>query len=93
MPRCSTAARCASSKRSATGRPFIERQLAVRLDRLEGEVDRLDGLLTNDPMAVATAIGYMELRECLLDWRETRARLAVRYNAFRRRASMVETAH
>ena len=74
-------------------RPFIERQLAVRLDRLEGEVDRLDGLLTNDPIAVATAIGDMELRECLLDWRETRPRLAVWYDAFRRRASMVETAH
>jgi glutathione S-transferase len=75
--------------------PFIERQLAklaAGLDRLEGEVDRLAGPLTIAAIAVATAIGYMEVRECWPDWRDTRPRLAAWYDAFCRRPSMVETA-
>ena len=76
--------------------PFIERQLAkiaAGLDQLDGEVDKLEGPLTIAPIAVATAMSYMELRECLPDWRATRPRLATWYDAFRRRPSMAETAH
>ncbi len=76
--------------------PFIERQLAkiaAGLDQLDGEVDKLEGPLTIAPIAVATAMGYMELRECLPDWRETRPRLAAWYEGFCRRPSMVATAH
>ena len=76
--------------------PFIARQLAkvaTGLDQLEREVDRLDGPLTIAPIAVATGMGYMELRECLPDWRATRPRLAAWYDAFCQRPSMVETAH
>ncbi len=76
--------------------PFIARQLAkiaAGLDRLEDEAGRLEGPLTIAPIAVATAIGYMELRQCLPDWRATRPRLAAWYDAFCQRPSMVETAH
>ncbi len=76
--------------------PFIERQvakIAAGLDQLETETDQLDGPLTIAPIAVATAMAYMELRECLPDWRETRPGLAAWYEAFCRRPSMVETAH
>ena len=75
--------------------PFIERQLAkiaAALDQLEGEVDRLAGPLTIAPIAVATAMGYIEVRECRPDWRDTRPLLAAWYDTFCRRSSMVETA-
>ena len=76
--------------------PFIERQLAkvaAGLDQLEREVGRLEGPLTIAPIAVATAMGYMELRECVPDWRATRPRLAAWYETFCARPSMVATAH
>ncbi len=66
-------------------------RIGAGLDRLEAEAGRRDGPLTIAPIAVATAMAYMELRECLTDWRETRPRLAAWYEAFRRRPSMVET--
>ena len=75
--------------------PFIARQVAkvaAGLDQLDREVGRLDGPLTIAPIAVATAMGYMELRECLPDWRATRPRLAAWYDSFCQRPSMVETA-
>ena len=75
--------------------PFIARQVAkvaAGLDQLESEVGRLDGPLTIAPIAVATAMGYMELRECLPDWRATRSGLAAWYESFCQRPSMVETA-
>ncbi|HIM44861.1 MAG TPA: glutathione S-transferase [Alphaproteobacteria bacterium] len=76
--------------------PFIERQLAkiaAGLDRFEEEIDQLDGPLTIAPIAVATGMNYMELRECMPDWREKRPRLTAWYETFCRRPSMVETAH
>lgn len=76
--------------------PFIERQLAkiaAGLDRFEEEIDQLDGPLTIAPIAVATGMNYMELRECMPDWREKRPRLTAWYKTFCLRPSMVETAH
>ena len=76
--------------------PFIERQVAkivAGLNRLEKEIEQLDGPLTIAPIAVATGMGYMEFRECLPDWREKRPRLAAWYETFCRRPSMVETAY
>jgi glutathione S-transferase len=76
--------------------PFIDRQLAkvaAGLDQLEKEADKLAGPLSLAPIAVATGMGYMELRECLPDWRDTRPKLAAWYDEFCRRPSMVETAH
>ena len=75
---------------------FIDRQLAKiagALDRLETEVARLEGPLTIAPIAVATGMGYMELRECDPDWRATRPRLAAWYDTFCARPSMKDTAH
>ena len=75
--------------------PFIERHVAkivAGLNRHEEDIDLLDGPLTIAPIAVATGMGYMELRECLPDWRERRPRLAAWYEIFCRRPSMVETA-
>ena len=76
--------------------PFIERQvakIAAGLGQLEHELDRLEGPLNIAPIAVATAMGYMELRDWLADWRETRPRLAAWYETICARPSMVETAH
>ena len=77
-------------------RPFVERQVAkvaAGLDQLETEIDKLAAPLTLAPIAVATGMGYMEIRECLPDWRETRPRLASWYEEFCARPSMVQTAH
>jgi glutathione S-transferase len=75
--------------------PFIDLQVAkvaAGLDRLEAEISQLEGPLTIAPIAAATGMGYMELRECLPDWRETRPRLTAWYEEFCRRPSMIETA-
>jgi hypothetical protein len=37
-------------------------------------------------------MGYIEVRECRPDWRDTRPLLAAWYDTFCRRSSMVETA-
>ncbi len=75
--------------------PFIAAQsgkIGAALAALEDEIDRLDGPTGIAQIAVACAIGYMELRACAPGWRESRPRLAAWYDAFRDRPSMRRTA-
>ena len=73
----------------------IERQRTKvdnALDALEREVDALGGALTIGSIAVACAVGYLDLRELAPGWRETRPAFAAWCEAFGRRPSMTETA-
>lgn len=62
------------------------------LDALEREADVLGSALTIAPIAVACAVGYLDLRELSPGWRETRPAFAAWCETFGQRPSMVETA-
>jgi glutathione S-transferase len=62
------------------------------LDALEkGYIKQLDGPLTIGVIAVGCALGWIDFREVLPDWRKTRPKLAAWYAEFAKRPSMMAT--
>lgn len=74
---------------------WIDRQRAAvtrALDLLEREAGTLEGPLTIGGLAVACALGYLDLRFAEEDWRAGRPKLAAWYAAIAQRPSLRETA-
>ncbi|MEO1250707.1 MAG: glutathione S-transferase, partial [Pseudomonadota bacterium] len=74
---------------------FIGRQkekINRSLDVLENEADSLDGPINAAQIGVCIALGYIEFRNHIDDWRANRPKLTAWYEEFSKRPSMVETA-
>ena len=75
--------------------PWVEGQwakVARALDAIEARgMVLLEGRLTMAHVAVAVALGYLDLRHVDRDWRQDRPRLAAWEQAFSARPSMVST--
>jgi len=74
---------------------WAERQRAAinrGLDALEEEAALLAGQWTIGEIAIVCALGYLDFRAPVDDWRATRPRLAAWYAAAAQRASVVATA-
>lgn len=61
------------------------------LDSLETEADSLDGDLTIGHIAIGCALGWLEFRAVVPDWRDGRPNLAGWYETFAARPAMTET--
>lgn len=61
------------------------------LDMLETEADRLSGPVTIAQIATGVALGYIEFRKYVDDWRAGRPKLTAWYAAFSQRPSMTAT--
>lgn len=75
---------------------WIDRQTAAMtraLDALEDEADQLGQQPTIGHIAIACALGYVDLRFDADNWRRTRPALADWCDLFFQRRSMVETVH
>ena len=71
----------------------LKRRAILRaLDRLEGQAERLVGRVDLGSISIAVALGYLDLRGAVGEWREGRPRLAGWYAAFAARPSMTATA-
>jgi glutathione S-transferase len=73
---------------------WIDKQagkIASALDRLEAEVEALDGPLRIGRITIGCALGYLDFRAPDEDWRAGHPRLAAWYQDFARRPSMQET--
>jgi glutathione S-transferase len=71
----------------------LKRQAIVRsLDRLEADIDKMQGRVDLGTIAIAVALGYLDLRGAAGDWRDGRPRLADWYARFAARPSMTATA-
>jgi len=67
-----------------------ERKTAAALDRLEADIDRLEGRpLDIGHVAIGTALGYVDFRFASDAWRETRPRLTAWHAAFAGRPSVL----
>ena len=74
--------------------PFAERQIAAiksGLDLLEADCKRLEGRVDVGTIAIACAIGHVEVRHADLAWAAERPKLAAWYAAFNARPSMSST--
>jgi glutathione S-transferase len=74
--------------------PWVEGQwakIARALDMLESGTDRLGGPLDIGQIAVACALGYLDLRHADRDWRSGRAALARWHTAVSERPSLRDT--
>lgn len=69
-----------------------ERAIGRALDRLEGDAQGLAGRVDLGTIAIACALGYLDLRGAAGPWRADRGRLAAWYADFARRPSMVASA-
>ncbi|MEO5338677.1 MAG: glutathione S-transferase N-terminal domain-containing protein [Magnetospirillum sp. WYHS-4] len=75
---------------------WIDRQAAAMgraLDALDDEADRLGQGPTIGHVAIACALGYLDLRFDADGWRRTRPALADWYDVFSQRRSMTATVH
>ena len=75
--------------------PWIARQkgkVLAALDRMEGNVGEIERSLTIGSIAVACAVGYLDLRFASWNWRASRPRLAAWHNTFSERRSYTQTA-
>lgn len=73
---------------------WLERQqAAVRraLDEMEREAASFDGLSSIGEIACAAALGYLDFRDIVGDWRPGRPTLTAWYQAVSQRPSMVQT--
>ena len=61
------------------------------LDRLEAEIEAFSGVVRIDAIAIACALGYLDLRFPQLDWRQGRPALAAWEAVFAERPSMRAT--
>lgn len=67
-----------------------ERSMRQTLDALEGDVDGLEGVNLGT-IAVACALGYLDLRFGFEPWRTGRPKLAAWFERFSKRPSIAET--
>lgn len=73
---------------------WIDRQHAAivrALDELEREVGHWGGVFLIGPISVAAALGYLDFRKAVADWRENRPHLAHWYTTIHNRRSVRET--
>ena len=71
----------------------IKRRAIVRaLDLLEQRADELRDRVDLGTISIAVALGYLDLRGAVGEWREGRPRLADWFAGFARRPSMIATA-
>lgn len=73
---------------------YIDRQkekIARTVDALESEADGLQGAPDIGTITVACALGYIEFRDYIGDWRLGRPKLAAWYETFAQRPSMRAT--
>ncbi len=68
------------------------RAIARSLDWLEREVVMFEGRVDLGTVSIAVALGYLDLRGAVGEWRDRRPGLAVWYAGFAQRPSMVATA-
>ncbi|MBK1721040.1 glutathione S-transferase N-terminal domain-containing protein [Thiocystis violacea] len=68
------------------------RAIERSLDSLEQDIEALLERVDLGAIAIAVAIGYLDLRGAAGDWRETRPALATWYAGFSQRPSMIATA-
>ena len=61
------------------------------LDQLEAEADGMGDTVDLSTIAVGAALGYVDFRLGVLNWREGRPKLAAWYEAFSKRPSMAGT--
>ncbi len=66
--------------------------IARACDALEADAESLDGPVTIGTLAVACALGYLDLRWDRDKWRDGRPRLAAWFETYSRRPSMLDTA-
>lgn len=67
------------------------RAIERALDRLEGEIAELQDRVDLGTIAIAVALGYLDLRGAVGDWRTGRPDLAAWFDQFRQRPSMIAT--
>ncbi|HET8726633.1 MAG TPA: glutathione S-transferase C-terminal domain-containing protein, partial [Alphaproteobacteria bacterium] len=80
------------AQQSAAWQERQKRAMARACDLLEREAADLEGPVTIGSIAVACALGYIDLRFAADDWRQGRPRLANWFEAFSKRRSIAETA-
>jgi len=68
------------------------RAIARSLDMLEREADRLSGRVDLGSISIGVALGYLDLRGAVGDWRDGHPRLASWFAGFSARPSMTATA-
>ena len=68
------------------------RAIRRSLDRWEQEVDQLAGRVDLGTISIAVALGYLDLRGAVGEWRDRRPRLAAWFGGFAQRPSMRATA-
>ena len=66
--------------------------MARACDLLEAEAESLEGPLTIGQIAVACALGYLDLRWDADQWRQGRPKLAAWFERFSQRPSIADTA-
>ena len=68
------------------------RAITRSLDLLEGQADEIGDRVDLGSISIAVALGYLDLRGAVGEWRDGRPRLSRWFGAFARRPSMIETA-
>lgn len=69
-----------------------QRAITRALDALEVQADGLAGRVDLGSISIAVALGYLDLRGAVGEWRDGRPRLAAWFAGFRTRPSMIATA-
>src|SRR3546814_4479291 len=80
------------AQQSAAWQDRQRRAMLRSCDVLEREAADLDGPITIGSLAVACALGYLDLRWSADAWRQGRPRLAAWFDGVSKRRSMTETA-
>jgi len=71
----------------------LKRRAIMRsLDMLEQQAERLSGRVDLGSISIAVALGYLDFRGAVADWRDGRPRLAGWFAGFSSRPSMTATA-
>ena len=69
-----------------------QRAIVRALDQLEGQVGQLAERVDLGTISIAVALGYLDLRGAVGEWRGSRPALAAWYAEFAKRPSMIATA-
>ena len=69
-----------------------QRAITRALDRLEQQTAQLRKRVDLGTICIAVALGYLDLRGAVGEWRESRPALAAWYAEFAKRPSMIATA-
>jgi len=71
----------------------VKRRAITRsLDQLDSRVSELDGRVDLGTIGIAVALGYLDLRGAVGEWRDGRPALDAWFEGFRQRPSMIATA-